>query len=32
LFQETVAQISGKVRALERGEAISGVVDMKRGY
>ncbi len=32
LFQETVAQISGKVRALERGEAISGVVDRVRGY
>jgi len=32
LFQETVAQISGKVRALERGEAISGVVDLLRGY
>jgi len=27
-----VAQISGKVRALERGEAISGVVDLTRGY
>jgi len=24
LFQETVAQISGKLRALERGEAIAG--------
>jgi glyoxylate/hydroxypyruvate reductase A len=32
LFQETLAQISGKVRALERGEAINGVVDLKRGY
>jgi glyoxylate/hydroxypyruvate reductase A len=32
LFQKTVAQISGKVRALERGEAISGVVDLTRGY
>ena len=32
LFQETVAQISGKVRALGRGEAISGVVDRVRGY
>lgn len=32
LFQETVAQISGKLRALERGEAIAGVVDMQRGY
>ena len=32
LFQETVAQISGKLRALERGEAIAGVVDLLRGY
>jgi glyoxylate/hydroxypyruvate reductase A len=32
LFQETVEQISGKVRALERGEAVSGVVDRVRGY
>ncbi len=32
LFQETVAQISGKLRALERGEAIAGVVDMQLGY
>ena len=32
LFQETVAQISGKLRALERGEAVSGVVDVQRGY
>ena len=32
LFQETVAQISGKLRALERGEAIAGMVDMQRGY
>lgn len=32
LLQETVAQISGKLRALERGEPISGVVDMQHGY
>ena len=32
LFQETVAQIIGKLRALERGEAIAGMVDMQRGY
>jgi len=30
--EETVAQIAGKIRALERGEAVSGVVDAARGY
>jgi glyoxylate/hydroxypyruvate reductase len=29
---ETVAQIVGKIRALERGEAVSGVVDRAHGY
>jgi len=29
---ETVAQIAGKIRALERGETVSGVVDRARGY
>ena len=29
---ETVAQIADKIRALERGEAVSGVVDVERGY
>ena len=29
---ETVAQIAGKVRALERGEPVTGVVDCERGY
>ena len=28
----TVAQIAGKIRALERGEPITGVVDRARGY
>ena len=32
MLRETVAQISSKLRALERGEAIDGVVDMQRGY
>jgi glyoxylate/hydroxypyruvate reductase A len=30
--EETVAQIAGKIRALERGEAVTGVVDLARGY
>ena len=29
---ETVAQIAGKIRALERGEMVTGVVDVARGY
>jgi glyoxylate/hydroxypyruvate reductase A len=29
---ETVAQVADKIRALERGEAVSGVVDFVRGY
>jgi glyoxylate/hydroxypyruvate reductase A len=29
---ETVDQIAGKIRALERGEPVSGVVDVARGY
>ncbi|HXD04400.1 MAG TPA: glyoxylate/hydroxypyruvate reductase A [Novosphingobium sp.] len=29
---ESIAQIAGKIRALERGEPIAGVVDVKRGY
>jgi glyoxylate/hydroxypyruvate reductase A len=28
----SVAQIAGKILALERGEPIAGVVDLKRGY
>lgn len=28
----SVAQIAGKIRALERGEPVAGVVDLKRGY
>ena len=32
LRDESVAQIVGKIRALERGESITGVVDPLRGY
>jgi glyoxylate/hydroxypyruvate reductase len=32
LRDESVAQIAGKILALERGEPIAGVVDAKRGY
>ena len=32
LRDETIAQIAGKVRALERGEPIRGGVDPERGY
>lgn len=29
---ETVAQVAGRIRALERGDAVTGVVDCARGY
>ena len=32
LREESIAQITGKIRALERGEPIAGVVDVERGY
>lgn len=32
LRDETIGQIAGKIVALERGEAIAGVVDRQRGY
>ena len=32
LRDESIAQIVGKLRALQRGEAIAGVVDRARGY
>ena len=32
LREETIAQIAGKIAALERGEPIAGVVDRTRGY
>jgi glyoxylate/hydroxypyruvate reductase A len=32
LREESIAQIAGKIAALEKGEPIAGVVDPKRGY
>jgi glyoxylate/hydroxypyruvate reductase A len=32
LRDESIAQIARKIRALERGEPIAGVVDLQRGY
>lgn len=32
LPEESIAQIAGKIKSLERGEAVAGVVDLKRGY
>ena len=32
LREESIAQIAGKIVALERGEPIAGVVDRSRGY
>ncbi len=32
LRDETIAQIAGKIQALQRGEPIAGVVDVQRGY
>lgn len=32
LRDESIAQIAGKIRALQRGEPIAGVVDRNRGY
>jgi len=32
LVEDSVAQVAGKIRALELGEAITGVVDRERGY
>jgi glyoxylate/hydroxypyruvate reductase A len=32
LVPESVAQVAAKIRRLERGEAISGIVDRARGY
>jgi glyoxylate/hydroxypyruvate reductase A len=30
--EASIAQIAGKIRAIERGERVAGVVDAKRGY
>jgi glyoxylate/hydroxypyruvate reductase A len=32
LREESIAQIVGKMQALQRGEPINGVVDHQRGY
>lgn len=32
LRAESIAQIAGKIRALERGEPVAGMVDLERGY
>ncbi|MEO8859384.1 MAG: glyoxylate/hydroxypyruvate reductase A [Burkholderiaceae bacterium] len=30
--EESIAQIAGKIMALERGEPVAGIVELKRGY
>ena len=32
LVEESVAQVAAKIRRLERGEPVTGVVDRERGY
>jgi glyoxylate/hydroxypyruvate reductase A len=32
LVEDSVAQVAGKIRRMERGEAITGIVDLTRGY
>jgi glyoxylate/hydroxypyruvate reductase A len=32
LRSESIAQIAGKIQAMERGEPVAGVVDLQRGY
>jgi glyoxylate/hydroxypyruvate reductase A len=32
LREESIAQIVGKMQALQRGEPINGVVDHQKGY
>jgi glyoxylate/hydroxypyruvate reductase A len=32
LIEDSVAQVAGKIRRLERGEAVTGIVDLGRGY
>jgi len=32
LREESIAQIAGKILALERGESVAGMVDLQRGY
>jgi glyoxylate/hydroxypyruvate reductase A len=31
-LEESVRQVAHKIRLLERGEPVSGIVDWKRGY
>jgi glyoxylate/hydroxypyruvate reductase A len=32
LERDSLEQIAGKIRALERGEPVAGVVELTRGY
>jgi len=32
LLQESIAQIADKIKALERGESVTGIVELARGY
>jgi glyoxylate/hydroxypyruvate reductase A len=32
LVEDSIAQVTGKIRRLERGEPVTGVVDRARGY
>ena len=32
LRDESIAQIAGKIQAMERGEPVAGMVDRQRGY
>ncbi len=32
LIEDSVAQIAGKIRRLEAGQTITGIVDRERGY
>jgi len=32
LREESIAQIAGKILAMQRGEPVAGVVDVQRGY
>jgi glyoxylate/hydroxypyruvate reductase A len=32
LIEDSVAQVAGKIQRLERGEAVTGIVDLGRGY
>jgi glyoxylate/hydroxypyruvate reductase A len=32
LVEDSIAQVVGKIRRLERGEPVTGIVDRARGY